>query len=211
MYVQTQRAQTALVESLTSMLTCLSMSIGSIIVSFFLGWKLALVLNAYIPVVVVLNYLRSRYNIKAKNATSDLTAKLNGNVFEVFENIKTVKYMGGEDYELERYSHNLKEYKNVSIPLHRKMARIWGVTAFFSYSSVFALGFWYGVKLVVEDTYNSNTGQNYNIGDVVSIFFCMYISGCNFNPLSGHFANLNGCRIALAKIMRIVDRRPIKS
>ena len=84
MYVQTQRAQNALVESMTSMLTCLSMSIGSIIVSFFLGWRLALVLNSYIPVVVVLNYLRSKYNTKAKNATSDLTAKLNGNVFEVF-------------------------------------------------------------------------------------------------------------------------------
>jgi ABC-type multidrug transport system fused ATPase/permease subunit len=77
------------------MLTCLSMSIGSIIVSFFLGWRLALVLNAYIPVVVTLNYVRSRYNVKAKNATSDLTVKLNGGVFEVFENIKTVKYLNG--------------------------------------------------------------------------------------------------------------------
>ena len=91
------------------------------------------------------------------------------------------------------------------------MARIWGITAFFSYSCVFALGFWLGTKLVVEEVYNSNTGMNYTIGDVVSIFFCMYISGCNFNPLSGHFANLNGCRIALAKIMKIVDRRPFKS
>ena len=39
----------------------------------------------------------------------------------------------------------------------------------------------------------------------------MYISGVNFNPLSGHFANLTGCKIALAKIMRIIDRRPRKS
>ena len=106
---------------------------------------------------------------------------------------------------------NLHEGKNINVPLQRKMAIIWGVTAFFSYSSVFALGFWYGVKLVVEEVYNSNTGAVYNVGDVVSIFFCMYISGCNFNPLSGHFANLTGCRIALAKIMRIIDRRPRKS
>jgi ATP-binding cassette, subfamily B (MDR/TAP), member 1 len=91
------------------------------------------------------------------------------------------------------------------------MAVIWGITAFFSYSSVFALGFWYGVKLVVEEAHNDNTGNPYNVGDVVSIFFCMYISGVNFNPLSGHFANLTGCRIALAKIMSIIDRRPRKS
>ena len=80
------------------MLTCLSMSVGSIVVSFFLGWKMAIVLNAYVPVVVVLNYLRSKYNIRAKNATSDMNVKLSGNVFEVFENIKTVKYLRGEDY-----------------------------------------------------------------------------------------------------------------
>ena len=60
------------------------MSIGSIIVSFVLGWKLAIFLNAYVPVVVVLNYCRSRYNVRAKNETTDLTGKLNGNVFEVF-------------------------------------------------------------------------------------------------------------------------------
>ena len=106
---------------------------------------------------------------------------------------------------------NLHEGKNIAIPLQRKMAVIWGVTAFFSYSSVFALAFWYGIKLVVEETYNSNTGKVYNVGDVVSIFFCMYISGCNFNPLSGHFANLTGCRIAFAKIIKIVTRRPRKS
>ena len=91
------------------------------------------------------------------------------------------------------------------------MAVIWGITAFFSYASVFALGFWYGTKLILDEVYNDNTGQLYNIGDVVSIFFCMYISGCNFNPLSGHFANLTGCRVALAKIIHIIDRQPRKS
>lgn len=81
MYLQTQRAQNAFVESVTSMLTCISMSAGSIIVSFILGWRLAMVLNLYLPVVVILNYVRSRYNIKAKNATADLSVKLNGSVF----------------------------------------------------------------------------------------------------------------------------------
>ncbi len=98
MYVQTQRAQNTLVESVTSMLTCLSMSLGSLVVSFAKGWKLALVLNAYIPVVVILNYMRSQINLRCKTATADLNSKLNGDVFEVFENIKTVKYLGGEEY-----------------------------------------------------------------------------------------------------------------
>ena len=95
MYVQTQRAQNTIVESVTSMLTCLSMGISSIIVSFVKGWKLALVLNSYIPVIVVLNYLRSQINLKAKIVTAEMNAKMSGDVFEVFSNIKTVKYLGG--------------------------------------------------------------------------------------------------------------------
>lgn len=84
MYVQTQRAQNTLVESITSMLTCLSMGISSIVISFIKGWKLAVVLNAYIPIIVVLNYLRSQINLKAKIVTADMNAKMSGDVFEVF-------------------------------------------------------------------------------------------------------------------------------
>jgi hypothetical protein len=54
------------------------MGIGSIIVSFILGWRLAIVLNAYVPVVVILNYVRSKYNVKARTATAELSVKLNG-------------------------------------------------------------------------------------------------------------------------------------
>lgn len=81
MYVQTQRAQNTLVESVTSMLTCLSMGISSIIISLIQGWKLALVLNSYIPVIVILNYLRSGINLKAKVITADMNAKMSGDVF----------------------------------------------------------------------------------------------------------------------------------
>jgi ABC-type multidrug transport system fused ATPase/permease subunit len=71
------------------------MGISSIIVSLFRGWKLAVVLNSYIPIIVILNYLRSQVNLKAKILTADMSSKMNGDVFEVFENIKTVKYLGG--------------------------------------------------------------------------------------------------------------------
>ena len=76
--------------------------------------------------------------------------KLNATVFEVFENIKTVKYLRGEDYEVSRYEQDLEEHKKVSMYYLKRMAYIWGVTAFFSYSSVYALGFWYGTKLVIS-------------------------------------------------------------
>jgi ABC-type multidrug transport system fused ATPase/permease subunit len=84
------------------------MGISSIIVSFVKGWKLAIVLNSYIPIIVVLNFVKSQIHLQSKVLTADMNAKMNGDVFEVFENIKTVKYLGGEDYELDRYSKDLE-------------------------------------------------------------------------------------------------------
>ena len=65
MYIQTKKAQSSLVESITSTLTCLSMGLGSIIMGFVKGWRLALVLTAYLPVVFALNLIRTKINEKA--------------------------------------------------------------------------------------------------------------------------------------------------
>lgn len=35
----------------------------------------------------------------------------------------------------------------------------------------YALGFWYGAKLISEETYNSNMDDIYTAGDVMTIFF----------------------------------------
>ena len=116
--------------------------------------------------------------------------------------------------KLLKLEHNKKwctSSSKISIKMQKKMALIWSITAFCSTASVFALGFWYGCKLIADETFNDNTGANYTIGDVISIFFCMYISTANFNPLSGHFANLNGCRIAFNKIIHMIRRKPKKS
>lgn len=72
----------------------------------------------------------------------------------------------------------------------------------------YALGFWYGTKLVADRVYNSSTGKNYDVGDVVSIFFCVYIANLNISGLAGHITNFYNSRVALARIMTIVDRKP---
>ena len=72
----------------------------------------------------------------------------------------------------------------------------------------YALGFWYGTKLVADRVYNSSTGKVYDVGDVVSIFFCVYIANLNISGLAGHITNFYNSRVALSRIMAIIDRKP---
>ena len=75
----------------------------------------------------------------------------------------------------------------------------------------YALGFWYGAKLVADKVHNSTSGRSYDVGDVISIFFCVYISNLNFSGISGHFNNFYNSRVALTRIIDVIDRSPRQS
>jgi ATP-binding cassette subfamily B (MDR/TAP) protein 1 len=47
----------------------------------------------------------------------------------------------------------------------------------------YALGFWFGAKLVSEKTLNSNTGANYIAADVIVIFFTLYLANLSLSGL----------------------------
>jgi ATP-binding cassette subfamily B (MDR/TAP) protein 1 len=47
----------------------------------------------------------------------------------------------------------------------------------------YSLGFWYGAKLVSEQTINTRSGQPYNVADVIIIFFTLYMSNLSLSGL----------------------------
>jgi ABC-type bacteriocin/lantibiotic exporter with double-glycine peptidase domain len=95
MYTQTQRAQNSLVESITGILTSLSMGFGGLIFAFSRGWKMAIVMAGFLPVMFLTNYISSRLARKWENQLVDKVSNTGSNIIEIFENIKTVKYLGG--------------------------------------------------------------------------------------------------------------------
>jgi ABC-type multidrug transport system fused ATPase/permease subunit len=64
MYLQTQKAQNSLVESITSILTSFSMGFGGIIFAFSHGWKMAIVMACFLPVMMLTNYISTRLGRK---------------------------------------------------------------------------------------------------------------------------------------------------
>lgn len=93
----------------------------------------------------------------------------------------------------------------------RRKTTITGAITFFCIIFNYALGFWYGSKLVADQTYNPGSGKPYDVGDVVSIFFVIYLANLNLSGFSNNLANFYNCRLALARIIAIVDRNPRQS
>ena len=60
MYIQTQRAQNSIVKSITGILTSMSMGLGGIIFSFSRGWRMAVVMTGFLPIMLLANYFEGR-------------------------------------------------------------------------------------------------------------------------------------------------------
>lgn len=73
---------------------------------------------------------------------------------------------GGQDKEIDRYNHQLDFAKKNNIKRSMMSSFGFGLLWFFIYSS-YALAFWYGVKLLLEQRYQEN--PTYDAGTMVTV------------------------------------------
>lgn len=79
---------------------------------------------------------------------------------------------------------------------------------FFCIIANYALGFWYGTKMVADQVINKNTGSVYNVGEVIVIFFTLYISNLSLSGLPDSVASFSVSRYSMRKILAVVSRTP---
>ena len=85
-----------------------------------------------------------------------------------------------------------------------------GAMYFFELCS-YALGFWYGSECV-EDTANCPSSQNggfpYSAGDVLIIFYSIWMAGFNLSQLTPSLKKIVEGKTAASRIYAIIDRQP---
>ena len=69
--------------------------------------------------------------------------------------------------------------------------------------SLYAFGFWYGKKLIID---NLET-QKYNAADILGAFFCFLIGGSSFSQLSPYMKNIAEGRVAMAEFYDLLYRQ----
>lgn len=122
----------------------------SVIFSFFYGWKLTLVILICAPFII----LSTAFTAKMQSSFTEKELKAYsraGTVAEeVLSNIRTVVSFGGEDKELERYNGKLQD---AEINGRKKgiYAGIGGGLMWFIIYCCYALAFYYGINLILED------------------------------------------------------------
>ena len=64
----------------------------------------------------------------------------------------------------------------------------------FIFVSIYAFGFWYGKKLIVD---NYGSGK-YDVAVILSTFFCFIIGGSSVGQIAPYFKNIAEGRVSMA-------------
>ena len=127
---------------------------------------MSLVVLACTPALAATGYVFFVVTTKFTKSELDSYAKAGDIAEEVLSSIRTVTAFGGQPEELDRYAENLEDAKKVGIKKQTAIGFAIGLLYLVLFGC-YALSFWYGATLVLED--------NYTIGQVLSAFFAVVI------------------------------------
>jgi ATP-binding cassette subfamily B (MDR/TAP) protein 1 len=157
MYIQVDKVQQGLVTNMTAVLTKVSMGVSGIIMALTIGYTMAIVMILFLPVMMLSGWVRGYFMKQKEMYAQTKKVKLDSDVIEVFDNIKTVKMLAGETHEVDRYQTYLSKERDTNWA-HGWKGALAFTFFFFCIIANYALGFWYGTKLVSDRTVNAVTG-----------------------------------------------------
>ncbi|KAH0821045.1 hypothetical protein GEV33_001746 [Tenebrio molitor] len=178
-----------------------------IVMALVLGWKLALVCLVSLPVsfgvTMIVSWLSSKFSrqeMEAYGAAGSIAE-------EVLSSIRTVVAFDGQNKEITRYEKHLQSAKknNITKSLFSGISN--GFMWFFLFAS-YALSFWYGVGLILEEKYLPEDQIIYTPANMVSVFFCTLIASFNFGTGAPYFEIFGTACGAAAKVFEILDTEP---
>eukprot|EP00002_Diphylleia_rotans_P014621 TRINITY_DN2848_c0_g1_i8.p1 TRINITY_DN2848_c0_g1~~TRINITY_DN2848_c0_g1_i8.p1 ORF type:complete len:1149 (-),score=251.56 TRINITY_DN2848_c0_g1_i8:291-3737(-) len=177
------------------------------IVGFIQGWQLALVIISVAPLLALCGGIWTKiFGVLAKQ-TQLAYAGAGGIAEEVISSVRTVVSFGGEKKEIERYDSKLKETEVIGIRKGLYTGLSMGLTLLIMFSS-YALAFWYGAELIIDNVKSPRTGDEMTGGDVLTVFFSVLIGAMAIGQGAPNLTVIVKGRAVAKKAFGIIDRVP---
>ncbi|XP_077473724.1 bile salt export pump [Stigmatopora argus] len=188
----------AIADQASFFLERLSTFVFGFMVGFIGGWKLTLVVIAVSPLIGVAAGLMAMAVARLTGRELKAYAKAGAVADEVLSSIRTVAAFGGENKEVKRYDQNLVDAQNWGV----KKGAIIGIFQGYLWCIIFltyALAFWYGSKLVIDE-------KELSPGTLIQVFFGVLIAAINLGQASPCLEAFASGRAAAKSIFETIDR-----
>ncbi|XP_051999325.1 ATP-dependent translocase ABCB1 isoform X6 [Xyrauchen texanus] len=179
--------------------------ITGFVIGFVYGWKLTLVILSVSPLLAGSAAVWSKILASLTSKELSAYAKAGAVAEEILVAIRTVVAFNGQKKAVEKYEKNLIEAKNFGIKKAITTNAAMGLTQFIIFGT-YALAFWYGTKLSVDEP------ENYTIGRVITVFFSVMIGAFSLGQGAPNLESIAKARGAAYEVYKTIDMpRPIDS
>ncbi|CAF4707093.1 unnamed protein product, partial [Rotaria sp. Silwood2] len=175
---------------LGSALQFIASFIAGLILGFIKGWKLTLVILSVSPMIVVSAAIVTRITATMTSQELKSYAKAGAIAEEVLSSIRTVFSYNGAAYESKRSA------KISGIRKGGFNGILIGVVWLLMFCT-YALGFWYGAKLVRE--------ENFSIGGILIVFFSLITAMFGLGQAAPHLQSVAQAQGAAFTLWQIID------
>ncbi|KAJ2558013.1 hypothetical protein EV175_001006 [Coemansia sp. RSA 1933] len=172
--------------------------VAAAVIAFIKGWRLALVVIAVMPMLVGSAVLMGVVLGRTAAGGQSAYAQAGGVAEEVLASAKTVIAFGGQEREIKRYATKLEKARKAGLWRAWVVGLNMGVLMFVLYG-IYALGFWYGGKLVRQGEMQP--------ARVLNVFFALIIGGFSLGGAAPAITAVASARGAAVKIYRTIDRQ----
>ena len=184
-----------------------AMSIGGVVIGFILGWLYSLYILLTLPIMFIGMGAFVTVIMKSAEVTKVSYANAGATAEQALSGIKTVLSLNGQEHEAKKYMLDLVPAKQATIKFGMVAAFFFGLF-FFSIFAEYGFGYWIGAQMIKTDKWNHNVSRNYNVKDIISIFFAVLTGGFALGQLGPSAQAITKAREAGYHIYRVIERTP---
>lgn len=191
--------RTVLTNNLTTLLQQGLIMIGSVMIMFFINWRLSLFIVVLIPIIVVVMFIFGFYMRRVSTQVQDEIAGATVVAEEVMQNIREVKSFVREDFEVKRYDSAIDRAFQAALKLLRIRSVFGPFAGFVSFGSL-SLIVWFGGREVLSGRL---TG-----GELISFLFYGVTVTQSFVSLVGLYTSIQETLGAMKRVFQIMETQP---
>ena len=183
--------------------------IAAFIVGLYLCWKLTVVLLCAIPLIGISLYFMITAVGAATNGALEQYSAAGGLATEALGSIRTVSALNAQPAIISKYRLYLIEAMKVGIIKGRNIG-LGNGSVFGSCFLTYALGFWYGGKLVADDIDAKCVGDAcLTGGKILSVFFSVIMGSIALGQVAPPLTAFSTAKASVAPLLDIIERKPL--
>lgn len=185
----------------------LAMAAAGFFFAFFRGWWMSLILLFVFPIIFIMT--GSLMKAMKSGFTENMRAygQSAGYAEQALNAIRVVQAFGQEKAEVRNYDRHLETARATALKTTFK-----GSLALASFMFVlfgyYAYGFYTGSWLITKQIINSNSGEIYNIGDILSCFFGIVFGVMSLGMSAPQLKSITEGTVAGKLAYDVIDRVP---